>query len=315
VDDLFITSKLDANIDYVTSKLQQQYTTITVHDGQKHSYLGMTFDFSVANKCKISMEGFTTDMLKSSGISGTAKYPHTANLFEIDPNSPKLPILKSEYYHSNSAKASYLSKRSRPEILLAVSFLSTRVTCATEQDLKKLEVLLRYLNGTQHLYLTLSSSKSLVVTGSVDASYGVHADFRSHTGGTISLGGGSVDAKSTKQKLNSKSSTEAELIGISDYLSRLIWTRNFLIEQGYSDIGPVILQQDNQSTIALAQKGFSTSDKTRHINLRYFFIKDRVDSGEVFIVYEPTDTMLADMLTKPIVGARFYQLRTLLLGE
>jgi hypothetical protein len=149
----------------------------------------------------------------------------------------------------------------------------------------------------------------------VDASYGVHADYKSHTGATISLGGGVVDAKSSKQKLNSKSSTEAELIAVSDYLSKLIWTRNFLIEQGYTDIGPVILQQDNMSAIALAEKGYSTSDKTRHINVRYFFIKNYIESGQVIVIHHPTDSLLADLLTKPLVGNRFFILRTVLLGE
>jgi hypothetical protein len=261
------------------------------------------------------MEGFITELLSSVDIKGTAKYPSNLKLLEIDPDSPRLNNICSEWFHSNVAKCLYLSKRTRPDIILTVGFLTTRVTCSTEQDMDKLVQLLRYISGTKEKGLTLSSQQRMVVTGSVDASCGVHADFKSHTGGTISLGGGVVDAKSSKQKLNSKSSTEAELIAVSDYLSKLIWTRNFLIEQGHTEVGPVILQQDNMSAIALAEKGYSSSDKTRHINIRYFFIRDRIVSGEIEVVHEPTDTMLADMLTKPLVGARFITLRTVLLGE
>ena len=68
------------------------------------------------------------------------------------------------------------------------------------------------------------------------------------------------------------------------------------------------------STMALVEKGRSTSERTRHINIRYFFVKDRVDSGEVRIEYCPTEDMLADLLTKPLQGDLFTRLRNLLLS-
>jgi hypothetical protein len=117
-----------------------------------------------------------------------------------------------------------------------------------------------------------------------------------------------VYVKSAKQKLMSKSSTEAELIGVSDMLRQVIWTRDFLAEQGYK-CEPARLFQDNQSTIALANKGFSTSEKTRHIAIRYFFVKDRIDAGEVVVEYLPTEQMVANVMTKPLQGTLFRRLR------
>jgi len=67
----------------------------------------------------------------------------------------------------------------------------------------------------------------------VDAAYGVDADSKSHTGGVVSLGCGTVMCKSNKQKLNTKSSTEVELVGVMDYLPNTIWARMFLEAQGY----------------------------------------------------------------------------------
>jgi hypothetical protein len=64
----------------------------------------------------------------------------------------------------------------------------------------------------------------------------------------------------------------------------------------------------------LAEKGRSTSEKTRHINIRYFFVKDRVDAGELLITYLSTDEMIADVLTKPLQGTLFVKLRNLLLN-
>ena len=147
----------------------------------------------------------------------------------------------------------------------------------------------------------------------VDASYAVHDNFKSQTGGIISLARGPVYASSSKQKLVSKSSTEAELIGVSDVLSHVLWARDFLIEQGH-EVGSAKLYQDNTSTILLANKGLSSSGRTRHIGVRYFFIKDRIDAGEVELEHMSTTDMIADILTKPLQGQLSRALRQQLLN-
>ena len=68
------------------------------------------------------------------------------------------------------------------------------------------------------------------------------------------------------------------------------------------------------STIALIKNGRSSSERTRHISIRYFWIKDRIDQGEVVVEHLPTLDMVADILTKPLQGQRFIRLRSLLLG-
>ena len=159
----------------------------------------------------------------------------------------------------------------------------------------------------------LQSDKDITVLVYADASYGVHVDGKSHTGVYITLGRGGVFFRSSKQKIVAKSSTESELVGLSDSLGQSIWTRDFLIGQGYT-MGPATVFQDNKSTMALAAKGRSTSDRTRHIHIRYYFVKDRVDSGEVRIEYKPTKLMLADLLTKPLQGELFRAMRRELLN-
>ena len=93
----------------------------------------------------------------------------------------------------------------------------------------------------------------------------------------------------------------------------IIWIRNFLIAQGYH-LSAAVVYQDNKSTIAMANKGASTSERTRHVALRYFFVKDRIESGEVSIQYLPTGEMIADLLTKPLQGSLFRRLRSELLN-
>ena len=97
-------------------------------------------------------------------------------------------------------------------------------------------------------------------------------------------------------------------------LSQIIWTRNFLELQGYS-LGPAIIFQDNTSTISLANKGKAQSQKTRHIHVRYYFIKDRISSNEVQLQYKPTAEMASDILTKGVQGSLFRGLRDRILGR
>jgi hypothetical protein len=129
----------------------------------------------------------------------------------------------------------------------------------------------------------------------------------------MSMGTGSAYSTSQKQKLNTKSSTEAELIGLDDVLLRTLWTKYFMEAQGYGV--STIVAQDNQSTMRLAENGKASSGKgTRHINIRYYFITDRIARKEVAIQYCPTKEMVADYFTKPLQGVLFYKFRDQIMG-
>lgn len=137
---------------------------------------------------------------------------------------------------------------------------------------------------------------------------------RSHTGGGISFGTGALLCKSSKQKLNTKSSTEAEVVGASDYLPNTMWTKMFMEAQGHK-ISECFFEQDNESAIKLETNGRSScGSKSRHINIRYFFIKDRTASEGITIRHCPTLEMLADFFTKPLQGALFRKFRDVILG-
>ena len=137
---------------------------------------------------------------------------------------------------------------------------------------------------------------------------------KSHTGGILSLGKGAAYSTSSKQKLVARSSTEAELIGMHDVLPQVIWVRNFLTEQGF-DMEPAKIYQDNQSAILLEKNGRASAGKrSKHIDLRYFFAKDRIESGDIEVDFTPTTEMLADFFTKPLQGELFRKFRNLILN-
>jgi hypothetical protein len=228
-------------------------------------------------------------------------------------NSEKLGDDDKEFFHSYVAKLLYLAKRVRPELLVAVSYLTKRVNDPNKNDMNKLERVIKYLRHTRDKGIVLEPGKQIFVEAFVDASHGVHDDYRGHTGATIRIGLGPVYSKSSSQKINTKSSAESELVGLSDSTGQVVWTRNFLIEQGYK-VEPAVIYQDNQSTMALIKNGKSNSDRTRHIAIRFFFVTDRINSNEIKLEYMETEEMLADILTKPLQGEVFRKLRDRLLN-
>ena len=131
---------------------------------------------------------------------------------------------------------------------------------------------------------------------------------KSHTGATMSYGRGSVYSTSSKQKLNTKSSTEAEVVAVDDLMPMIIWTRYFLQEQGYDT--QTTIYQDNQSAMLLEKNGRRSSGKrTRHMNIRYFFITDRIKHDNLSVEHCPTDEMTGDFFTKPLSGVKFRKFR------
>jgi hypothetical protein len=164
---------------------------------------------------------------------------------------------------------------------------------------------MKYLNGLKELVPTLEADNTQVIKWWIDGSYGIHHNMRSHTGGIMSLGKGAAYGTSIKQKLNTKSSTEAKLVAVNDKLPQVLWPRYFLEAQGYQ-VKDYVVYQDNLSAMMLEKNGKGSSSKrTRHINIRYFFVKDRIRTKEVSIKHCPTGVMTADFFTKLLQGGLF----------
>ena len=314
VDDLLITSVNENGIDELIKNLSADFDCeLKPSTGNVLSYLGMTIDFTDDNHVEIRMERCIDELIASSGITKEYNSPAGNNLFVIG-DGVELDVDKNKMFHSLVAKALYISKRARPDVSVAVNFLTRRVLQPTTVDWKKLERVVGYLKRTKDLGLRLNSLEDLCVYGYADASFAIHHDYKSQSGLFITCGQGALYVKSNVQKLNTKSSSESELVALSDGSGQVLWTRDYLIFQGY-ELGPAVIYQDNMSTISLIKRGNPASEKTRHINIRYFFLKDRIESGEVKIEYMNTNNMIADVLTKPLQGAQFAKLRDALLGH
>jgi len=148
----------------------------------------------------------------------------------------------------------------------------------------------------------------------VDGSHATHMNMRSHTGGCIVMGSGVLHARSSKQGLNSKSSSESELIAASDYLPYALWLIYFYEKQGYKIVRKE-LKQDNQSTMRWLKNGKRSSGKqSRHVNIRFFWVADVLKKNHVSVEYCSTHRMLGDFFTKPLQGSLFRIMRDIVQG-
>ena len=321
VDDLKV-SHADSNevtkfIDWIKSKYEDaEIGRVTISRGKKHKYLGMMLDYSKKGCVSIDMKKYVEDMIDAfpEEITSTAATPAANHLFFVRDNAKKLNDEQASTFHTIVAKGLFLCKRARPDIQTTIVFLSTRVKEPDEDDWKKLRHLILYLNGTKDLVHTLSADHACILKWYIDAAYAVHPDMHSHSGSTLTLGKGSVYSGSHKQKLNVRSSTEAELVATDDYMSQILWTNYFLDAQGFKT-KDTIIYQDNKSAILLEKNGKSSSSKrTKHINVRYFFITDRIKNKEVKVEFCPTDEMVADFFTKSLQGSKSIQFRKFIMN-
>jgi hypothetical protein len=301
----------------VLDKIEERFGKMTITRGKKHVFLGMDITYLDNGTAQILMPEYLKEAIVDFGekINKTATSPAKRDMYIVSGTSKRLGKARSEIFHSVVAKLLYVSHRSRMDIQLPIAFLCTRVSCCTEEDWKKLRRILEYLNGTlDHVRIIGADDLARMKTW-VDASYAVHMDMRSHTGGVVSFGIGALMGKSWKQRLNVKSSTEAELVGASDYLPHAIWARKFMERQGYI-LSENTFYQDNQSAIRFQKNGRkSCGSNSRHIDIRYFFIKDRLETDKFTVEYCPTEQMLADFFTKPLQGNLFRRLREVIMGR
>jgi hypothetical protein len=201
--------------------------------GKIHDYLAMKLSFTEKGKLKLDMVDYVNNMVNDFPEElSPSNYPWNDNLFKVDPSSKLLLKEKKELFHTFVAKALFLCKRARPNIQPAIAFLTTWVKSPDEQDWFKLVKMMCYLKLTHKDVMVLSADNSQGIIWLVDAAFAVHNDKKSHVGAMMSLGGGAIISVSTKQKVNTRSSTEAELVSSDDVIPKVVWTKLFLEAQG-----------------------------------------------------------------------------------
>jgi hypothetical protein len=261
------------------------------------------------------VKGMVDEFSEEVASLPVAKYPWDEKLFHADPNSPPLDKHKAEVFHRFVAKALFVIKRARPDVSLPTSFLCTRTRNPTRDDWKKLVHVMRFFKSTANETLKLGAIDLHSMYWFLDSAFALHDDMKSHTGAAATMGLGAMQNISTKQKINTRSSTESELVAGDDVLSKVVWTAHFFEAQGYK-LKHHVIYRDNQATMKLEQNGKASSGKrTRHFNIKYFYMNDLIKRGIVSIEYCPTDRMAADYHTKPLMGHKFTTFWNWIMGK
>jgi hypothetical protein len=199
---------------------------------------------------------------------------------------------------------------SRPDAAFAVGILSQFIQNPGQAHWEGVKRVINYLGSTKDLWLTFGG-KNASVEGFCDADWGSQKHRHSISGFSFHFGQGAVSWSSKKQNIVSLSSTEAEYVAQTHAAKEAIWLRRFISEMSGGDEKPLTISCDNQGAIALA-KDNKFHARTKHIDLRYHFIREAVEDGNINVKYVPTDDNVADIFTKALPRPKFERMVKLL---
>ena len=240
--------------------LEAKVNILAASYGNIHEYLGMTIDWTIEGKVMFTMYDYLEDILAEANtdFDGEDVTPDISELFQVNETCGKLDMT-TDLFHCIVARFLYVAKKARPDLQVAVAFLCKRVKYPNTSDWKKLGRLVRYVRATIHLPLIIGSDGSGNMVWSINASFTIHMDMKSHTRYCLTLGTGFPISGSSGQKVNSKSSSESELIGVDDAIRFVEWAslyckdpEKYPAEHPFKDLGKKnLVKQDNTSTIKM----------------------------------------------------------------
>jgi hypothetical protein len=288
--------------------LNTKYPGIKLQEGPKYRHLACEIEYD--QKRGLIRKGqlaYTLSILAKNHVTGVEHTPARKDLLSgVKKSTKKLDPKAHATYRSALQQVGYLTDN-RPDLAFVVSCLQRYSDAPVETDLEDLRHLFKFLNFCPDMPLTFSPT-DLQLSAKADASFAGHPDSRSHYGFTISLGGANnapVMSKSGTIKAMTRSACEAEISGVNELASELLWASDIMEAMGYPQQNISILQ-DNQAAISMMQKeprNFQT--KSRHVRVKWEFFREHYKGKRFFLEYCPTEDMTADVLTKPLVGQLF----------
>ena len=300
----------------VLAQIEEKFPGLVTTRGKEHTFLGMDIKYTKDKKVLINLKNHILEAIEAFGedLGPEVKSPAAKWLFKVNDKARKLSGNKADIFHSITMKLLWISQRGRPDVITPISFLCTRTHCSDVDDWKKPKRALKFLQQTINDTRIIGADNLDELQTYIDSSHAVHVDMRGHTGGAMTMGTGIIHGKGSKQKMNSRSSTETEVIGNSEYLPYPIWFEYFMEAQGRK-IKSHLLWQDNEGAERFAKNGrISCTSNSRHISIKYFWVTDRVKQGKIEVKHCPTEKMLADFFTKALQGKLFHKFRAIIMG-
>lgn len=297
VDDITIAGSNVSTIQEIKMKIM---TKFKVSDqGDLSFLLGIKILKNQDGSITLSQERYIKDLL--SRFNSSDCHPAPTPLTSLPPTNaesrhriqdPNLP------YRQLVGCLQYLVSVTRPVLANSVRVLSTHLHDYSQTHWKLAKHVLKYLKATPTLGITYNRENGVVKPEAYsDADFANDPDSKSISGVIIKLAGAPVIWKSQKQSIVGLSTTEVEYIAATEACKSLIWLLELLEEMGHQVPTPISLYIDNQSAIKILESATS-HQRTKHIRVRFHFIRDLIEEGKVIPTYLNTKEQVSDLLTK-----------------
>ena len=311
VDDIVLGGRSKAKMIAVKAELSQKFEMKDL--GTLHHFLGVkVIQDQLAGVIWIGQPLYTEKILQRYGMQDSKP---------VDtPVSPDVKLVATEraddvcnqqLYQAVIGSLLYLSTKTRPDIAYAVCSVARFCSQPTKRHWTAVKRILRYLRGTSNLGLIYREDNPRAITGYSDADWaGDVGDRKSTSGYVFLMGRAAISWKSNKQTCVALSTAEAEYVALSAAAQEAMWLQQLTSDLLNESIREMTILEDNQSTICLA-KNQNVHGRTKHIDIKYHFIRDMVAAGRIKLTYCSSENMIADILTKGLPVKQFEKLRGL----
>jgi hypothetical protein len=304
VDDLLILSSMMDALNEVKKALTMKFEMSDEGDIDGNTHLGFRITRDRAKRSlTMDQETYAKSILTRFGMEDCNPV--------VTPLNPGVKLLKEENEDSEMKKRTthlqqiigslmYLMLGTRPDLAAAVGIVSQFASRPSPAHLHAAQHILKYVKGTTDVKLHFKQKGDLTLTGYTDSDWGGDVNTRRSVSGYLfKLHGGAVSWSSKHQPTVALSSMEAEYMALTHATKEAIWLKMFLAELGMDLKQPLVLYEDNQSSVQLV-KHPAHHACTKHIDIRHHFVREKVENGEIDLRHLPTSLMTADALTKPL---------------
>ena len=313
VDDIIPVSNDTALLKAEKAALCERFEM--VDQGEIHYLLGMSIKRDRESRTlTISQPNYVEKVLRKFGMENckpvSTPLEPGRRFQQLSPNDEPFDV---QTYQQAIGCLTYVSTATRPDIAAAVGVLSQYMSKPSKDHWTGVKRILRYLKGTLKYGLKFSvHEEEPELFGYSDADWAGDVDTRRSTSGYVfQIGTSTVSWSSRKQATVAKSSTEAEYVALSSATQEAVWLRRLMEDLGREMAAPTTIYEDNQGAIELA-KNAKYHNRTKHIDICHHFVRERVVSNEIQVIYCPTGDMIADIMTKGLAKIAFEKLRDLL---
>ena len=309
VDDIILASDNEKLLEMIKRKVGEKFEIKDL--GLVKHYLGIDVSKDKNGNFMLSQSQYIQKIVETAGLSDskTSKHPLDVGYFKaLDENF----LDDNHEYRKLIGMLLYLTTHSRPDISASVAILSQRIANPRQVDMNEVKRVIKYLKETSNLKLSLSNVLGeQKLQAFSDANWAEdRLNRKSNSGFICKINGGTVSWCCRKQDIIALSSTEAEYIALSETCKEIIWLKRLVNIFDKALANDCTIFSDSQSCMKMT-KNDKFSNRTKHIDTKFHFVKDLVSKNAVKIEYVATENNIADMFTKPLANTKLKFFREL----